>query len=533
MNKRNVLLVIVGVLLITFSMLGFSYALWVLNLTQTGENEIASSCFNVTFTDKNNINIEKAYPILDEEGKKLTPYEFTMTNNCDSYAAYHVNLDILKTSTLTNYDAVKAMISEKNVDTENLLMLDLLSHYEVTSKTLEEASTSYNLTTGYLDSKESKTYTLRLWLDENVLATTEGVQETLFSSKVVVTTSYSKTIPDYFCEANPDIATCKVKALAKEANENENDVYTTPDKTGDNCTYTFAYDGTDDNNLRYVGNSPCNYIKVDDEYWRIIGVMNNVDDGTGNKETRLKIMRSESIGNYSWDTSSSSVNGGMGVNEWSQADLMKLLNDGYSGLSADNSLYYNSGSGTCYNGSNNGTTSCDFTTIGLKSTLKGLIGNTLWHTGSNGANLWAPDTTGNVKAFYGYERSNDTVVRTTSWTRKIGLIYLSDYGYATSGGATSNRKSCFASSLYNWGESDVSDCKDNDWIFANNIYQFVMTPGAMSGNANFVYRINASGRTNMVSASTNYVVKPATYLVANAKITSGEGTLNNPYILGV
>lgn len=225
-------------------MLGFSYAFWVLNLIQSGENERVTSCFNVTFTDKNNINIEKAYPIQDEESKKLTPYEFTIMNTCDSYVAYRVNLDILKTSTLTNYNAVKTMVSDKKAETENLLLLAFLSHQEVTSK---NASTTYNLTTGYLDSKGSKTHTLRLC----VLAVPEGVQETLFSSKVVVTTSSADALPDYFCEVNPDIS-------------------------------------------------------------------------------------------------------------------------------------------------------------------------------------------GNVKVFYGYERSNDTVVRTTSWTRKIGLIYLSDYGYATSGDATSN-----------------------------------------------------------------------------------------------
>lgn len=54
------------------------------------------------------------------------------------------------------------------------------------------------LTTGYLDSKESKLYTLRLY----VLATTEGVQETLFSAKVAMTTSYTEILPDYFCEVN-------------------------------------------------------------------------------------------------------------------------------------------------------------------------------------------------------------------------------------------------------------------------------------------------------------------------------------------
>ena len=56
-----------------------------------------------------------------------------------------------------------------------------------------------------------------------------------------------------------------------------------------------AYDGTTDKNLRYVGydgtnNKPNNYIDIGDtsSLWRIIGVFNNIDDGTGISETRLK-----------------------------------------------------------------------------------------------------------------------------------------------------------------------------------------------------------------------------------------------------
>jgi hypothetical protein len=79
----------------------------------------------------------------------------------------------------------------------------------------------------------------------------------------------------------------------------------------------------------------------------------------GNYEYRLKLIRNDSIGNYSWDTSASTVNSGYGINEWSQADLMKLLNPGYetntdlnnsgSSITVNNSLYWTKGSGTCYN----------------------------------------------------------------------------------------------------------------------------------------------------------------------------------------
>ena len=57
--------------------------------------------------------------------------------------------------------------------------------------------------------------------------------------------------------------------------------------------------------------------------------MNNVDDGTGNLESRLKLIRANSLGTYSWDTSNSSINSGYGINGWTQADLKTELNGDY------------------------------------------------------------------------------------------------------------------------------------------------------------------------------------------------------------
>ena len=533
-KKRNILIPIV-LLIGIIAIIGVSYALWSLNLTQQGQNDIASSCFNITFTDKDNISLQKAYPILDEDGKKLTPYEFTITNTCDSYASFNVNLEVLNTTTLTNNDAVKVMISSKIGDTETEITTSLLSSYQTTTKTLDNAQTAFNLTTGYLNAKESKTYTLRLWLDENVDMNTKGVQNTKFSSKVVVTTSYAKEIPKSASE--------KITTLVSGANTSSTDVYTVPNKTSDSCTYTLAYDGTTDNNLRYVGANPCNYVKIDNEYWRIIGVMNNIDDGTGKKETRIKLIRNESIGTYSWDSSESSVNGGYGVNEWSQADLMKLLNPGYESESVGGSLYYNNSSKNCYSSNNNGTKACDFTSSGIKTNLKNLVGNTLWNTGSNDGVTY---TYKNIitNKFYELERSsnngkicesdsycNDTVTRTTTWNGKIGLIYPSDYGYATSGGSTSTRTSCLNKELYNWDSSSYSDCKNNDWLLDSIDWQWTISPLAFSPGSYGVFGIYAVGSVDGRDARYAGLVRPSVYLISKTSILGGEGTETNPYIL--
>ena len=296
-------------------------------------------------------------------------------------------------------------------------------------------------------------------------------------------------------------------------------------------------------NVRYIGANPNNYVSFDGDIWRIIGVMKNVDDGTGNKEDRVKIIRSTSIGNYSWDTSEFSVNSGWGVNEWSQADLMKLLNPGYESESVGGSLYWNNQSGTCYNSKKNATTSCNFTSTGIKDKLKTLISDVVWNTGAS--------TTSNkiTSKYYTEERGtrngkicssgnfcNDTVERTTTWTGKVGLMYPSDYGYATSGGDTIDRTTCLNKELCDWGNWSssipISDCKNNDWLF-NNDTQWTLSPFAYSSNMN---RANGAcsvgGGVSEDLAFSDNGVRPVVYLKSNVKISSGSGSESDPFVLG-
>ena len=331
------------------------------------------------------------------------------------------------------------------------------------------------------------------------------------------------------CELDDEILACSILSQAK------------------NDTTNLATD--DYGNTRYIGKDPNNYVSVDGDIWRIIGVMKDVDDGTGNKEDRVKLIRASSIGGYSWDTSESSVNGGYGVNEWSQADLMKLLNPGYESESVGGSLYWNSGAGTCYSGSDNSTTSCNFTSTGIKDKLKTLISDAVWNTGSQGTNDYTSASGGLTKHFYAYERSdntgkicssgtycNDTVERTTTWTGKVGLMYPSDYGYATSGGSITDRATCLNTVLYNWSDSSVNDCKYNDWLFNdifNNDFQWTILPGAVPFAATVAGIVNGSGSGDGSDAFNSQGVRPVVYLTSNVRISGGEGTSESPFELSL
>ena len=303
-------------------------------------------------------------------------------------------------------------------------------------------------------------------------------------------------------------------------------------------------------NTRYIGKNPNNFVSFDGDIWRIIGVMKNVDDGTGNKEDRVKIIRSESIGYYSWDTSESSVNNGRGVNEWSQADLMKLLNPGYESESVGGSLYWNNKSGTCYNDSKNTTTSCDFTNTGIKEKLKNMLGNAVWNTGSPGDAVWIFSSEGLAKHFYTYERSEntgktctsgtyctDTVARTTTWTGKIGLMYPSDYGYATSGGSGVDRATCLNKELCEWYYNDANtvDCVNNDWLinfdYSQYYSQWTLSPVDDGISGYRMFYVAYSGDVHDSDAYENLGVRPVGYLLPSVKISSGTGSESDPFTL--
>ena len=279
----------------------------------------------------------------------------------------------------------------------------------------------------------------------------------------------------------------------------------------------------DAGNIRYYGASPNNYIYFNCsdysnqssstcETWRIIGVF----DG------KVKIMRGSVIGSYSWDTSDSSTNSGKGVNEWSQADLMKLLNSGYDSESVGGSLYWNAKSGTCYNGQNNITTSCNFTSTGLKNAeTRNMIAETTYYTRGYGDNLIYVD------AMYDKERVSGTVYsgHSTLWTGKVAIPYPSDYGYAA------DLSLCQQVLV----EYENSTCTANNWmksILGTNDYGWLLTPP--SGDAYYVWIVSSYGDAS-ISGPASYAngVVPVLSLSSEIGIGPGTGTSSSPYQLSV
>ena len=275
-------------------------------------------------------------------------------------------------------------------------------------------------------------------------------------------------------------------------------------------------DNTSDQNIRYYGANPNNYVSFNNELWRIIGVFGN----------NVKLIRSEKLGNLSWDSSESSVNEGWGVNEWSQADLKNYLN----------TMYYGGTTVTCYNGKSNQTTTCP--TNRLDETSKSLIDNHTWNTGAPNDSTLYDSTTNSYDTveFYKAERGsvngkicssgtycNDTVERTTEWPGYIGLPYATDYAYASG-------ESICETNMQAQDSNNVYICKNDNWMFKNTLY-WTISPSANAGTSRYVWYVRGDGFVNNRVAASGGAVFPAIYLKSNILIESGNGSSSNPYIL--
>ena len=284
-------------------------------------------------------------------------------------------------------------------------------------------------------------------------------------------------------------------------------------------------DNTPDQNIRYYGSDPNNYVSFNNGLWRIIGVFGN----------NVKLVRSEKLGDLSWDSSASSVNNGWGVNEWSQSALKNYLN----------TMYYGGTSVTCYNGQNKKEVTCP--TGIIDETAKTLIDNYTWNTG---AITWNDATIVNQEAgelktipFYNAERGsvngkictggsicNDTVERTTTWTGYVGLPYVTDWAYASS-------ESVCETNMWD-GDIDTTHgrfnmtCKNNNWMHrSNNTWYLSPCTYSFSDGASHVWNVGNMGYVSFGSAAYTYAVVPSIYLKSNVLIESGAGTSSDPYIL--
>jgi len=260
---------------------------------------------------------------------------------------------------------------------------------------------------------------------------------------------------------------------------------------GENGIYyhnTSLTNGAGDNNYRYAGANPNNYICLgsdattcpDDNLFRIIGVFGD----------KVKVIKDKSVVKMHWDTSN--------YNTWSISSLNTYLNGTY------------------------------LTSIG---TLSDKIDVATWKVGGN---TWDNISVSTAKEVYDYEIKNPSTTASTGETEysaKIGLMYVSDYMFAV-------LQDNWTLVAYNSNDAtkDYRAIKAENWLYLGSD-EYTITRS--SKNSGEVFAIYSSGEVYSYSVSCDSgeplpcsvyakYARPSFYLISSVEYSGGTGTSSDP-----
>ena len=545
LNSKTFMISMISVFILLIAV-GVTYAWYVWNSTDnTNITMQIGEYTTVTFTGGNEINAT-LYPVYNyTDGESTT---FTLTNNnTSSFKPFNYNV----------YFDVTTLPTELKSSSLKYVLLDGSSNIvgQGDFSTVESGS-RLTVTENKPLPNGSSSYTFIIYLDGNVENSSSMTNKTVSGSLRV--TAVQGSVTANAAQYVTNLYTNAEKTTAQNGPEGEEITYNLASSEGlMNDRLGGTTESLDGGDIRYYGANPNNYVWLGDTYtstytfdsngssitrnvgdkklWRIIGVF----DG------RLKLISNDPIsGNtgLSWDTSDSSVNEGFGINQWGEstysdtgevysgADLMRLLNPGYEEESINNSLYWNKETGTVYTAKST-TSDVSFANTGLSSAEQNMIDTATWYLGAyngiasfvNTQYLAERQSSTLGKNSYNGNHNTDKVARTPTWDGKVGLMYPSDYGYATD--LTTCNQKIYSSSVNSYA------CRTNDWLFDSSMRRWTLSPFVEHAASDRVLCLGLEGSLSRFEASSDFAVRPAIYLKSGVMVTDGSGTEQEPYVL--
>ncbi len=494
--KRNlVLLLIIACAFTVMSMSGNTYALYV-NRDYGSTEDYTTGLLDLTFDENTTLTLASAFPISDAEGESSDAYSLKITNTGN--LTYKFNVELLDTTSenLINNKYIKIKIDDGDIhtlDTSNILSKDV------------------TLVPG-----ESKSINVRMWLSEDTPNSEAGKG---FSAKAttngyaVYTTGDEVALP---ANANTYIIS-QSKGDSWPADLTDSGLYATNKYTADDGTTKY-------HDYRYIGANVNNYVKFNNDLYRIIGVFDENSHGVTGKYL-VKLIAANPIRGNTWGVYNSSNTSGTysnygndwtGKSKTSKANLNILLNEYFYNKASTSSTYGSCSNWTYYSKATDyRTNDCsDIVGYGIDPKYSSYIENATWY-------LYGSSTDQSKQNWYLCERGGNSCTASgqstgdASVTSKMGLMYLSDYlyasGYYSSTNTTDQREHYYG---------------NKNWLYKG--FEWTQTPRAPGANLVwFVGRGEAYNRETYFS----YWWRPSLYLKSDIKISGGYGTYNNPYIL--
>ena len=292
-------------------------------------------------------------------------------------------------------------------------------------------------------------------------------------------------------------------------------------------SYTASDGTTKYHDYRYVGADPNNYVWFNNDMYQIIGIFDENSHGkTG--QYLVKLIMANTLGGYSWGAYNSSNTAGTYSNftsDWTgtttgiKANLNVLFNEYFLNSTNTSSTY-----GACsnwtyfYADTDYRTNDCsDIVGYGIDSSALNSIETTTWY-------LYGSGTSQSKQNWYLCERGGNSCKGATSGAystttdAKIGLMYLSDYLYASSYYTSSDTNTTNSRGAKYFG--------NKNWLYKGR--EWILTHYATtSGYVWLVEYGSVDYNTSLISNS----ARPTFYLKSTVSISGGDGTFANPYII--
>ena len=507
MDKKTRLIIIgiLSIIIVILLSLGLTKAF--MKPVEQGGNltEISlESCAKIKLTGTSSINLSSSYPMSRNRGLQTTPYSLTVTSYCDSYVGFNLYIATLNTNTLTD-ENIHYILTEKGSKTavvEGVLSSATDGSLEFSTNDKTELNTGLKGTYGSIYKihnttvalKGNKQYDLYLFVDET--STNTSMNKT-FKAGVAVKA--------YDREKDQTLAEYVISQYT--GTQGENGIYY------HNSTLA---NGAGDNSYRYAGANPNNYVCFgsdtspcpEDNLYRIIGVFDNQV-----KLIKANIAKSNLLGTdgtyysdttYKWSSlsscpSSTAYNSNNGIYQLANKNIIAVPEpkpDGcnewkYSDLNATNlnTNYINN----------------------IGTTWANKIAITTWKVGGASANII--DVV--PKTAYQYEVGSSA--STTTVDKKIGLMYISDYGFAADQSGWTTKLSSY--------DSNTS----KNWLY---LFSYEWTISRNSDNSYSAFGVNGNGGVDGYYVDYYiYGVRPSFSLESSITYVSGSGSASDPIVI--
>ena len=518
-NMKRKIAMLLTLLGVTSIVIGTTFAIYENTINTNKNHIIKTGVVNFTLTESTNgLVLDNLQELTDYEGMAQEEYyEFTIKNTGDTITDYEISLvdkpNSSYTGTILNEKYIKVGLLKNNSK-------EIIVNLKDVNRLIDKVT---------LDVEDTVNYKLRLWLDFGDLE--DEAKEALVGQQIFLALKINGI-------QNVNKIPTGADTLVKLTNNKDNSGLYTITHAKDS---TLQIGATEDiTEYRYRGASPKNYVTFNNEVWRILGLF-PVDDGTGNIEYRIKLIRNESIGNYYWNNCVDENNDyicddtNKAMNDWTGATLNTYLNG----------TYLNS----------------------LDSTSQSLISNTKYYLGGYGlesaSNLgkWAAFQTTGIQ-IYNYERkikNNNNCTKSyidiegaqletylgcyyyntnsNNDVNKLSLMYVSDYIYAGSNCESnilveSHEDDDGQLQIPETSTKDIRACNDTNWLYDLKVEEWCLTQYSFFSFLGFSIISNGSVDTYSVSLN-QLATRPVLYLTSSTKITGGSGTSSDPYTLGL